>query len=426
MERADLILRCKYLLTMADDKVREDYSVVIKDGKILDVLPLDESGQKYSTGYWNYVNMDNIVMPGFVNSHNHSPMVFYRGLIPEGTQLQDVLYKYMFPIEAKCSSDPEFVYHASKAAAIEMLNAGTTTTAEMYYHADAMIEAFKDVGMRAIVGETVMSVKETPSAKDVNESIKIAVKAKMLDNDLVKAAIAPHAFYTVNEETMKICSDACRDLDMRMLMHANESAIESCKGIGPLKYYSDMGLFSGIKCTMAHCCNLDSGELSAIQENDLGISVNPVSNALVGNPMAPIDSIMNCGLRLGLGSDGPMTNDSIDMLSQLKPAMLLYLASGNHIDSYEILRMATIGSARALHLEEKIGTIEKGKDADIIGLSFSDYCLPYINNNNIFQYLVRHTKPGSVIFTMVKGKAFPLLQQNKIKNSELLGRVKLK
>lgn len=425
MEQVDMILRCKYLITMTDDSLKEDYSVVIKDGKILDVLPLEESEQKYYTNYWRYLT-ENIVMPGFVNSHNHSPMLFFRGLIPEGTKLDDVLYKYMFPIEAKCSSDPEFVYHASKAAAIEMLNAGTTTTAEMYYHADAMIEAFKEIGIRAIVGETIMSVKETPSAKDVNESIRIATKAKMLDNDLVKAAIAPHAFYTVDENAMKICSDSCKDLDMRMLMHANESSLDLINGIGALKYYSDKGFFSGIKTTMAHCCNLDLGELNAIESNNIGVSVNPVSNALIGNPMAPIDSIVSRGLRLGLGSDGPMTNDAIDMLSQLKPAMLLYLASGNDINSYKILQMATIGSAKALHLDDKIGTIEKGKDADIIGLDISEKCLPYIQSENIFQYIVRYAKANNVMFTMIKGKAFPLLHQDKKKNSEMLSRVKLK
>lgn len=420
-----MILRCKYLLTMADDILRENYSVVIKDGKILDVLPLAESEQKYSTGYWRYLT-NNIVMPGFVNSHNHSPMVFYRGLIPEGTPLEDVLYKYMFPIEAKCSSDPEFVYHASKAAAIEMLNAGTTTTAEMYYYADIMMQAFKEIGIRAIVGETVMSVKETPSAKDVGQSIRIAEKAKMLDNDLVTAAIAPHAFYTVDENAMKICSEACRNLDMRMLMHANEASIESRDGIGPLRYYSDKGIFSGIKCTMAHCCNLDLGELNAIEENDMGVSVNPVSNALIGNPMAAVDDLLKRGLRLGLGSDGPMTNDTIDMLSQLKPAMLLYLASGNDVNSYKILQMATIGSAMALHLDDKIGTIEKGKDADIIALEISEGCLPYLNNNSIFQYIVRYAMPSNILFTMVKGDAFPLLHQDKEKNSEMLHRARLK
>ena len=425
MEQADQILRCKYLLTMTDNLLRKDYSVVIKDGKILDVLPLAESEQKYSTNYWRYLT-ENIVMPGFVNSHNHSPMLFYRGLIPEGTKLEDVLYKYMFPIEAKCSSDPEFVYHASKAAAIEMLNAGTTTTAEMYYHADAMMEAFKEIGIRAIVGETVMSVKETPSAKDVNESIKIAVKAKTLDNDLVMAAIAPHAFYTVDENAIKICSNACRDLDMLMLMHANESSLDSVNGIGALRYYSDKGIFSGIKTTMAHCCNLDSGELDAIKANNMGVSVNPVSNALIGNLMAPIDIMSHFSFRLGLGSDGPMTNDAIDILSQLKPAMLLYLNSGSHVDSYDILRMATIGSARTLHLDDKIGTIEKGKDADIIGLDLSEKCLPYIQNENIFQYIVSYAKPNNVMFTMIKGKAFPLLHQDKRKNSEMLDRVKLK
>lgn len=411
---------------MADDSLKEDYAIAVKDGKILDVLPLDESEQKYSVNNsWNYLT-EHIVMPGFVNSHNHSPMIFYRGLIPEGTPLQEVLYKYMFPIEAKCSSDPEFVYTATKAAAIEMLNAGTTTTAEMYYHADAMVDAFKEVGMRAIVGETVMSVKDTPSAKDVDESIAIAVRAKTKDSNLVRAAVAPHAFYTVDEKTLKTCTDACRDLDMPLLMHANEASIESCNGIGPLRYYSDKGFFEKIKCTMAHCCCLDQGELETIEKNNLGVSVNPVSNALIGNSMAPVEEMLKRNLRLGLGSDGPMTNDAIDMLSQLRPAMLLYLASGNKIDSYQILRMATIGSAGALHLDDRIGTIEKGKDADLIGMSVSDDCLPYVNNNSIFQYIVRYARPSIMTFVMVNGRQFPLLWQDKKANSMMLGRVRLK
>ena len=414
----DKILRCKYLLRMTDEAIREDYSVVIHAGKIIDILPVNDYPSKYKPKEVFYLNR-HIVMPGFVNCHNHSPMIFFRGIIPEGTTLEDVLHKYMFPLEKEFSSNPDFVYLASKAAAIEMLNAGTTTTTEMYFHSERVMQAYKEAGIRAIVGETIFSSMATPSAKSPWDSIKLAENAMKLNDGLVEAAISPHASYTVNDAAMLMCKEACKSFGMRMLMHANESQFEMEKILKrkgneerrewPITYFSELGIFDSIKTTLAHCCHLNQKEIDNILKYDIGVALNPVSNALIGNKTANLKVMLKYLIRVGLATDGPMTNDSIDLLSQLKPAMTLYLASepGTWLDSYKIVELATIGSARALHLDDKIGTLEKGKEADIIALDANEKAIPYIQNGNVFQYITRCSRPNDVTFRMVKGNEIP-------------------
>ena len=338
METVDTILVCNYLITMSDWLLKKDQAIAIKDGKILDILP----SKDYISKYWPNDLIDlkgQLVMPGFVNAHNHSPMIFFRGIIPEGTPLEEVLHRYMFPLEKKFSSDPEFVYHAAKAAAIEMLNAGTTTTTEMYFHSDSVMQAYKEIGIRAIVGETIFSDMPTPSAKNPEESIKIAENAMKLNDELLEVALAPHSPYKVNDDYLLLCHDTCKSLGLRMLMHSNESKFEleniyqresnKEKRDMPITYLSDLGVFDGIKTTLAHCCHLNMNEIYSLLKNDIGVALNPVSNALIGNQTAHLELMIKYLIRAGLATDGPMTNDSIDMISQLKPAMALYLAS-NH------------------------------------------------------------------------------------------------
>lgn len=411
------ILNCRYILPMIGNTVKKYHSIVIKDGIIVDILPCSEGKKKYPISQERFL-FNYIVMPGFVNAHNHSPMIFFRGIIPEGTPLDEVLHKYMFPLEEKFASNPGFVYKAAKAAAIEMLNAGTTTTAEMYYHAESIMQAYKEVGIRAVIGETVMSSRETPSAKNPLESIKIAENAMKLQDDLLEVAIAPHATYTVDDKIMKLCHDACKSFGLKMLMHSNESRFELeeiLKRPGneerdwPITYLSKLGVFDDIKTTLAHCCYLNMKEIENILEHDIGIALNPVSNALCGNKTANLKLMIKYLIRAGLATDGPMTNDSIDLLSQLKPALTAYLNSepGTWLDSYKIVELATIGSAKALHLDHKIGTIEIGKEADLIVFEINERAKQYLNNDNIFQYIVRCSKPEDIVLRMVKGKEIP-------------------
>ena len=375
--KIDSILHPTWIASV-DDKntVHHDYSVAIHEGRIHDLQPKQTILDKYTSDV--EIDLDNqLLIPGLINSHTHSPMSLMRGL-SDDLPLMDWLNNHIWPTEQKHVS-AEFVYDGSLLACAEMLRSGTTCFNDMYFFPEETARAVEHTGMRAKLGLILI---DFPSAwaKDADEYLSkgIELHDQLHGNSLISTAFAPHAPYTVSDEPLKRISTYAEELDIPIHIHLHETADEveqavSSTGKRPIERLNELGLLSP-RLLAVHMTQLTDDEIKLAAETGAHVLHCPESNLKLASGFCPTYKLQQAGVNVCLGTDGAASNNDLDMLAEMREAALIAKAVANNasaLPAEDALRMATINAAKALGLDSEIGSIEVGKSADITAVDLS-------------------------------------------------------
>jgi 5-methylthioadenosine/S-adenosylhomocysteine deaminase len=321
--------------------------------------------------------LDQVVLPGLINTHTHAPMVMYRGLADD-LVLMDWLQKYIFPAEAR-TVNRDFVRTGTTLAALEMIESGTTAYADMYYFEEEIARATKAAGLRGILGQTIIQFP-VADAKTPEEGLKRAETyiAEFKNDSLIVPAVAPHAPYTLDEVNLKAAAELGRKYQVPVLIHLSETedevkTIQASHKLTPTGWLDSIG-FLGPGILAAHGVWVTDEDIQILKNRGVGVSHNPESNMKLASGVAPVGKYLAAGVPIGLGTDGAASNNDLDMFEAMRQAALLAkLATRDPtaVPAQAALDMATIGGAKALGMDSIIGSLEPGKRADIITVSMA-------------------------------------------------------
>jgi len=349
-----------------------------------------------------------VVLPGLINTHTHAPMVMYRGLADD-LALMDWLQKYIFPAEAKTVS-PELVRVGTRLAALEMIESGTTTFADMYYFEEEIAKAAFAAGLRGVLGETIIQFP-VADAKTPAEGLARAERfiREFKDNGLIVPAVAPHALYTNDKATLVASAELGRKYDVPILIHFAETEDEVRVAreqyrMSPAAALESIG-FWGPKTLGAHGIWVSDEDIAILKRRNVGVAHNPESNMKLASGAAPVTKYLAAGVALGLGTDGAASNNDLDMFEAMRQAAFLAKHATKDptaVPAQTALDLATIGGARALAMERLIGSIEAGKRADVITVSMAAARQTPLYDP--ISHLVYTTRGDDVRTTIVNGK----------------------
>jgi len=408
MTRVDLLVLNGTLVTMdKDHRIIQDAGIAVEHGRIVAVGSSADIVRTYSAS----TRIDatgKIIIPGLINGHTHIPMTLFRGLADD-LDLQEWLTKYIFPAEAKNVTE-EFVRAGTRLGLAEMIRGGTTTYCDMYYFEDAIADETAKAGVRGVLGETVIDfpVADNKTNAEAMAYVERFVK-KWKGNELIVPAVAPHAPYTVSEEHLKAIRAFSDRTGAPIVTHISETKREvddsiKAKGASPVDYLSRIG-FLNDRVIAAHMVWPNPGEIQILKRDGVGVVHNPQSNMKLASGVAPVPKMIAEGLRVGLGTDGAASNNDLSMWEEMDTAAKLHkLISGDPkvMSAEQAFELATSGGARALHLEKEIGSIEKGKRADIVLVNRD--ALNQIPLYNVYSDLVYATKASDVETVIINGR----------------------
>jgi len=414
----DLLVNNGIILTMNQKKdIIEEGAIAIHDGKIVAVGPADHIKQAYSAK--EVINADKcVVLPGIINAHTHVPMVFFRGLADD-LLLMDWL-QALFPVEKRHVTS-DFVYWGTKLACYEMIKGGVTTFVDMYYFEDSVAQAAYDVGMRAIVGETIIGFP-TPDSKTYKEALTYTESfvKKWKNNPLITPAIAPHSCYTCSKEMLMASKKLSETYNVPLITHISETKTEieqvlSKHNMRPVEYLDSLGMLNE-RLIAAHCVYLDDEEIALLKQKKVGVVHCPISNMKIAVGVARVNDLLKAEVPVGLATDGSASNNALDMFGEIKTATLLQkITTGDPtaLNVYQTLELATIGGARAIHMDDQIGSLEVGKKADITIVAMDHiHQLPVYN---VVSQLVYATKASDVQTVIINGK---VVMKNRVLGTE--------
>ncbi len=375
--RADWLLTHAIVLTMdAEMNIYDPGAVAVRGDTIVAVGPEAEIMAAYQAEH-TFDCGGKALLPGLVNAHTHVPMTLLRGLADD-LRLDVWLLGYMMPVEREFVS-PEFVRLGTLLATAELIRSGVTTFADMYYFEEEVARATAEAGLRAVAAQTVLKFP-SPDAASYEEGLERAEAfiREWKDHPLIVPAIAPHAPYTTTPEILKACTDLAVRYDVPLHIHLSETAQEvedmrRATGMPVIPYVKKQGLFEA-KVIAAHCVHVDEGEMRTLEHHGAGVAHNPTSNLKLASGIAPIAKMLEVGVKVGIGTDGPASNNDLDMFEEVRLAALLAKgATGDPtaVPAVEALLMATRMGAEALHLGHLVGSLEPGKRADLILVDLS-------------------------------------------------------
>jgi 5-methylthioadenosine/S-adenosylhomocysteine deaminase len=371
-KKVDILITGGTVVTMAGPNL-EDGAVAIDGGKIVAVGKSADLAKRYS-GREVIRARGQAVLPGFVNTHTHVPMTLFRG-IADDRDLMDWLQHFIFPAEAK-NVTPDFVKWGTRLAAAEMIRSGTTTFTDMYYFESVIAAEAKKAGLRGVLGETVL---DFPAPDNKTWDAAMVYSRKFLTewkgDRLITPAIAPHAPFTVSEEHLRQVRAMATELGAPILIHVSETknelqqVTEKHNGMTPGKYLDSIG-FLGHDVVAAHGVWLTPEEIATFARRGTGVAHCPESNEMLASGIAPVVDMRRAGMTVGLGTDGPAgSNNNLDMVEEMASAARLQkIGRGDPkaLTARDVLEMATLGGARVLGMEAKIGSLEAGKQADVV------------------------------------------------------------
>ena len=357
-----------------------------------------------------------VVMPGLINTHTHAPMVLFRGLADD-LALMDWLQKYIFPAEAKTLS-PEFVRAGTRLAALEMIESGTTTYTDMYYFEDEIARATKAAGLRGVLGETVIQFP-VADARTPADSLALTERfaREFANDDLITPAVAPHAMYTLEPDTLRACRALADRLHIPVVIHLAETSDEVKTAqdkykLTPAGFLESLN-FWGPRTIAAHGVHLTADDIAILARRHVGVSHNPESNMKLASGIAPVEAMRKAGIAVGLGTDGAASNNDLDMFEAMRQAAFLHkLVAGDPraIPAPVALEMATIDGARVLGMEKTLGSLEAGKRADLLVVSMASARQTPMYDP--VSHLVYVTRGDDVRTTIVNGRV--LMRDRKV------------
>ena len=346
-------------------------AVAVRAGQIAAVGKSSEIVEQFPL-WTRYDLQGRVLMPGLVNCHTHVPMSLFRG-VADDKELMDWLNNYIFPAEA-AALNPEFVRIGTQLSLWEMLRGGTTTIVDMYMFEKVVAEECARIGMRGVLGQAMLDFP-TPEYKSWQESIEGTREflSSYAGHPLVVAAIGPHAPYTVSSEHLQECQRLAEEMNSPMVIHLAETQHENQQiqeryGRSSVSHLDHLGLLSP-RLIAAHVVWPDDPEIARLAQTGVGVGHCPQSNAKLASGIAPVVKMLQAGIPVGLGTDGCASNNDLDMWQEMQMANLLQKLNSRCstvMNARETLHMATLGGARAAHMDHLIGSIEVGKRADMI------------------------------------------------------------
>lgn len=403
-EHVDLVVTNGTVVTMdAQRHVIENGAVAVRGDSIVAVGPSADIAAQYDAA--KIVDARGaIVMPGLINGHAHAAMSLFRG-VADDLALDDWLKKYIFPAEARNVTE-DFVMWGTRLGMLEMLRGGITTYADMYYFEDAVARVTKEAGMRGVLGETILDFP-APDNKTVAQALEYTQKfiEHWKGDPLIVAAAAPHSMYTCSAKTLQEAAALARRNHAPILIHVAEAPFElqlsrEKYGITPVGYLAREGIL-GPDVTGAHCVWVDQADIATLVQYGVGCTNNPSSNMKTAAGVSPVVDMLAAGAAVGLATDGAASNNNQDMFEEMDLAAKLQKITrmdSRALPAEQVVEMATIGGARAVHLEKLIGSLEAGKKADLIVVdTTAPHATPMYNVYSQLVYALKATDVRSVV-----------------------------
>lgn len=401
---ADFLIINGLVLTMdAEYRILEGGALAVRRGEIVEIGTTAELKDKYeatqvidATG--------KLVMPGLINTHTHSPMTIFRGYADD-LHLKEWLYDHIFPIEAEFVN-PENVRTGTRLAIAEMLLSGTTTFNDMYYYVDEMAKVVDQVGVRAVLTESLIdfSVPNSPSPEHA-----LAISEQMISkwnaHPLITIGISAHAPYTTSPEVIRKGKELADKYQLPFNIHIAETRgefdlIQKEYGMTPVRFLDEAGVL-GSNVIAAHSVHLTPEDIEIYAQRGVGVAHNPQCNMKLASGVAPVPEFLKAGVKVGIGTDGVASNNDLDLFDEVRSAAFIHKLNSNNptvLDAQTALELATIGGARVLGMEHLIGSLETGKRADIIILDLDQpHAHPFYNIYSMIVYSIRGSDVETVL-----------------------------
>ncbi|UCH48291.1 MAG: TRZ/ATZ family hydrolase [Betaproteobacteria bacterium] len=374
----DLLVEADWLLPVEPaDVVLENHAVAIDGGRIVEVLPTNDAAQRFSPRSRKRLD-GHVLIPGLINLHTHAAMALFRGLADD-LALMDWLSNHIWPAEGRYISE-QFIYDGTLLACAEMLKGGVTCFNDMYFFPEQAGRAALDAGMRACLGIVLIEFP-TPYASDAQDYLRkgIAARDSLKGEELMSFCMAPHAPYTVSDASFEQVVTLAEQLDLPIHVHLHETENEITDhlkqyGVRPLERVQRLGLL-GPRLIAVHAVHLDDMEIARLAAQGCSVAHCPASNLKLASGFARVGDLLEAGVNIGIGTDGAASNNRLDILGELRLAALVSKTeSGNAetMSAHAALRMATLDGAKALGMDQHIGSIKPDKYADLTAVNLAD------------------------------------------------------
>jgi 5-methylthioadenosine/S-adenosylhomocysteine deaminase len=410
LEPVDWLIKARYVITM-DDKHRliEHGAVAIAGARIVAVGTQADLSARFQPMH-TLDKPDALLAPGLIDTHTHAPMSLLRGLADD-KRLDDWLNNYIFPAEAK-NVTADFVQAGTRLACVEMLLGGITTYTDMYYFEDAEAEAAKEVGVRGVLGQTIIGFP-APDYSTWQQALSAAERylQRYANDELITPALAPHAIYTTPDEALVASHKLALKYAAPLLIHLAEMARErddalTKRNLTPVQVLEKLGVLDG-RVVAAHSIFLDARDIEILKRHDTGVAHCPSSNTKMAAGVAHVAEMLEAGLHVGLGNDGfAGSNDSADLFREMDLAAKLQKITRMDptvLPAEQVFEMATMGGARVLGMQRQIGSLEEGKRADLIAVTLKNSTAVPLPGN-LYAEMVYAGKASDVEDVFINGK----------------------
>ncbi len=378
MQTVDTLIECRWIVPVRPQGlVLEDHAIAIDGGRIAAIAPIAEARQRYAARERVQCG-EHVVTPGLINAHTHAAMTLFRG-VGDDLPLARWLKERIWPLEAALASE-QFVYDGTRLAALEMLRAGVTCCSDMYFYPEAALRALREVGMRAVAGIIAIEFP-TAYATDAEDYLRkgLATRDEFRGDPLASFTLAPHAPYTVADATLERIAMLAEELDLPIHTHVHETAAEveesrQKHGARPLARLDRLGLV-GERLIAVHAVHLNEAEVALLASRGATVAHCPASNLKLASGVARVGALLAAGVNVAFGTDGAASNNRLDLLDEMRLAALLakgFADDAAVLPAAQALECATLGAARALGLGDRIGSIEPGKEADLVAFALNE------------------------------------------------------
>lgn len=386
MTPVDLLINARWIIpVIPEDRILENCAIAVDQGRIVALLPQEEASKRYQAKKVEELG-EHIVIPGLINAHGHAAMSLLRGFADDHP-LDAWLNEHIWPAERRLVSE-QFVRDGTELAIAEMIRSGTSCFADMYFFPEQAAQAALDAQIRCQIYFTLFDFPCVWGTGPEDYFTKgLALHDAFRGNQLVRIGFGPHAPYTVGDETLKKIAVLAQEMDTPIHIHLHETAQEiedslQKYGMRPTQRLMDLGILSPLtQC--AHMTQVNEIDIEILQQSGAHVIHCPESNLKLASGFCPVDKLLKAGVNVAVGTDGTASNNDLDLFSELKTAALLAKAVSNSaaaLNAHTALRMATINGAKALGIDDQVGSLEAGKQADIAAVRFDDLDLQPIYN----------------------------------------------
>jgi len=408
LKEVDILIHdCTIVTLDKKQSIIEKGFIAIKDGQMTSVSKKSRASRLIKAE--ETINGEGkVALPGLVNCHTHVAMTLFRG-VAEDQKLDQWLRETIWPLEAKLK--PSDIHEGALLGCLEMIKSGTTCFADMYFYEGMVAKAVEKAGLRAVLAPGIIEAGDVKRGERMlRGAVGFVKKYSGFAEGRVKAQLGPHALYSCSPDLLRQVREAAWKLGVGVHIHLAEStetarSFRAKYGLGEVEFLERIGFLKGLDVLAAHCIHVSNVEMRLLARRGVHVAYNPVVNMKLGMGVPKIDELLRLGVTVGIGTDGPASNNTLDMFESMKAAALLQKVSCKDprvLPAETVLRMATIEGARALGLENSVGSLEVGKRADLVLVDFDKPHL--IPSHNLYANLVYSARGSDVDTVIVDGK----------------------